>query len=299
MIVLAVATNKTILVKEFEQSLIKYNYQYEILGLGITWTGFDLKMKLYYNALKKLPKDEIVIVCDSYDVMFVQSSDVIQEKYNTLASNKVVIGLEPECYESICDKETTTICKIENNKHEYYKYINSGFIMGPANLLMDIFKFQLDTNQHDDQVGLGKWVKNNCNLCYFDYDFQFVFNYLDTSVNFKRLKIQITNNTMKIDKDITIDGIAPSVIHMPGQNNDLGKRSEMIRNFVLPNRKKLSVMYYVNLSFLRLCKKDRYYCGYWIIPVCFVIIILFVLFITSMKSKDKDKNILYVFGIKQ
>lgn len=299
MIVFAVATDKTILVKEFEQSLIKYNYNYEILGLGMTWSGFDLKMKLYYNALKKLPKDEIVIVCDSYDVMFVQSSKKIQERYNKLASNKVVIGLEPECYESICDKETTKVCNIDNKKHKYYKYINSGFIMGRADLLMDIFKFQLDTNQHDDQIGLGKWVKNNCNLCYFDYDFQFVFNYLDTSVNFKRLKIKITNDTMKIDKNITVDGINPCVIHMPGQSNDLGKRSEIIRTFVLPERKKLGTMYYLNLNFLRLCKKDRYYCGYWIVPVCLILLILFVLFIMSCKSEDKYKNILYIVGIRK
>lgn len=278
MIVLSIATDRNKYVIEFEKSLRRLGYRYELLGVGEKWEGFTTKMKLGMKKLLSLPPEEIVIMCDSYDIIFVQSPDTIMERYSTLAEGKVVIGLENITagfcnFSPICDSSVIKTCKIHNTAYPNFKYINSGFMMGPAKYIYDVYKFMMENKMKDDQLGLFHWVERNCNKCYFDYHLDFVFNYFVNS---------FINNSVRVDLDPKTKTVwvnrrsTPSCVHIPAHYLDMGHRSEKIRNFMFPDRTPVKKIEYVTEFYGKTCKPEFGYLGYW----WFILLILIVLLIT-------------------
>lgn len=286
MIVLTIATDKNKYVQEFENSLKRLGYSYKLLGLGTKWEGFVTKMKLFTEELSKLPENEIVIICDSYDILFIQSPEYILNKYNQKARGKVVIGLEnitPEfCnFSTICDKNIIKQCNINNPYFLNFNYPNSGFLMGPVSILKDIYKFMIVNKHKDDQFGLFKWIENNCNKCYFDYGIDFVFNYFIKTLSNKQLGVKLLNHQKK---EILVSNSKyqskPSCIHMPAHYLDFGFRSERIRNFLFPHRTRIKKIEYMNEMYFKTCKPEFAYFGYW---WPFFIVLLFIIIITAYK----------------
>ncbi len=119
----------------------------------------------------------------------------------------------------------------------------------------------------DDQKGLFAWIinNNNCHKCYFDYHLDFVFNYLYGSLN-----VQYINDKIKVSDDSY-----PCVFHFPMQPGDLGKRSEKVRNWILPRRPKVKQIEYFKEFYTKLCSSQCCYIGYywW----CFVLLIIILL----------------------
>lgn len=283
-LVLSLATERNQYVNEFEKSLRRLGYEYEILGLNHKWEGFKTKMKFYFDKLSQLKDDDIVIVCDSYDIVFLEKPGLCMKRYNELTKgrkNQVIIGLEDlidiHCYFSkTCDYNFLNECKKRNSIFPGYDYINSGFIMGPVYLVKDIFRFQLKNNETDDQVGLMKWVKNrNCKNCIFDYKLEFVLNYLPNFVKKNKDKIELKDKSIFVTNRKSNITTNPIALHFPNQKGDFGERTEYLRNRLFPERNKVPKIEYFKACYNSACSQDNVYIGIWL-PV---ILILFLIFI--------------------
>jgi len=265
MIIATVATSLNQYVEEYIHQLKKLKYNYRILGLNQPWKGFATKMKMYFEMLGSVSPDEIIVVCDSYDLLFLQDASTLLETYNRLAQNKVVIGLENinkhYCNISvICDPKVIEECKITNPYFEDFIYPNAGFIMGRAKDLRDIFQFMLDEKHTDDQYGLFQWIKRNCKKCYFDVHLDFVFNYTPEPFT-KKLNIKIQDGQLTVQ--YKTNKSSPCVVHMWAHYLDYGYRSERVRNALFPNRQQISKLKYLDEFYGKLCKPEFYYFGYW------------------------------------
>jgi len=217
--ILTVATDKNSYVDEWALSLEKFSFTenpsyfqksegfYKILGLGTKWKGFNTKMSEYLKELKTYEKNQIVVIVDSYDLLFLKDPRELLPLYNERADGKVVLGMESVCGAN-CDTEFIKTCKTR----EGY-FINSGFLMGPASILIDIFSYALDHGEGHDQLGLARFVAKNCDLFYFDYDHKFVYNWF-----------AFTNYKESI------------IIHMPFQTLDLGFRRKHMSKEIFPDR---------------------------------------------------------------
>lgn len=283
--VISIATEKKQFVKDFEKTLQNLGYQYEILGIGHIWKGWKTKMKLCRDKLATMKPNTITIVCDSYDLLFIQKPEEILKKYKKIANNKVLVGLENACPPN-CDSKVPEVCNFENPYYPNYKYVNGGFIMGPAYLLLDIYQHQLDNKIEDDQIGLGSWVKNNCNKVIPDYKFEIIANALPRSENspFRPGKVYTMSLELKIENNkIKFDESFPSVIHMVDQQGDLGVRSEKIRNHLFKNREKFGKLYYIGEDYKKACSASFYYIGYWV-PCIIILLLLIVLFCNKINK---------------
>lgn len=274
--VLTLATDRNKYVDEFEMSLIRLGYNYKLLGMGQKWEGFHTKMGFIKNELIHLNPNQLVIICDSYDLVFLQPPNVISNLYHKLAKNKVVIGLESIkdifCkFIDICIPETIEECKINNPYYPDFKYINAGFIMGKVKDILEIYTFMINNKFKDDQKALFTWVKQNCNKCYFDYHLDFVFNYMPEMFIEKKIKVEYLKNKIKVNKDSY-----PCAVHTPGQYLDLGLRTENLRNFLFPKRKNVSKIEYFKQCYKKSCTPEAHYVGYWWWLFFFVIIFIII-----------------------
>ena len=290
-LVLTLATDRTNYVKEFEHTLNKLGYEYKLLGLGKKWEGFRSKMKYTVEALEQLDPNELVIVCDSYDVLFLQTPDVIENRYRNLANGKVVIGLESIhdmfCnFIGICIPEVIEACNVKNPYYPEFKYINAGFMMARARDIYDIYKFMINNDFDDDQKGLFTWVMSNCSKCYFDYHLDFIFNHMPRILIEKNIQVDYKKNgTLLVNK-----GSTPCAVHIPGQYLDLGDRTESIRNFIIPNRQPIDKIEYFTQCYKKACTPEAYYIGYWWFFILIILILCIV--ITTQKIQEKSKHIL-------
>lgn len=286
MIVLTVATPKNQFVEEFEYQLQKLGYKYKVLGEGVKWKGFETKIELYDEVLSNMNPEKIVIICDSYDLLFLEGPGVIMEKYDKIAKGKVLIGLENISdlicrLSSICIPRMIEKCKIENKYYSHFKYINSGFIMGKAKDLKEIFNFMKENKHKDDQLGLISWVSENCDRVVFDY-------HLDIIANLLPYKIFNVNDDIFFeieDGKIKVGESFPSVIHFPGQSMDFGYRSENLRNMLIPGRSSKPRLEYFKEEYKNMCTKDSYhYMGIWG-PIILILILMIIITTSCTNSK--------------
>lgn len=235
MIVLGVATDKNKYVNEFELSLKKLGYRYEILGLGGEWSGFNTKMILLIERLKECKKDDIVVCADTYDLLFVRPESDLLDVYRRKAKDRVLIGADPVCVVN-CDPVSTIKCGWndgDNPRMGYCSrpYVNGGFIMGPSVILIEMYHYALEHGNNDDQIGISRYISKHCDRFVLDYTGEAVFNYC--------VSTWVTPHLWGLNLPKLVNGriegtdIIPCVIHMPYQPADLGWRSEQVRSLVL------------------------------------------------------------------
>lgn len=292
MLVISLATSKTKDFLEFLHTLKKFKYEYKIVGMNQKWKGLKMKIDYYLRELKELPLNKLVLICDSYDILFLQGPKALEDKYRTKANGKVVIGLENQTdtlcsFIPICDADVIKKCNIKNPYHSDFKYINSGFILGPVHILLDIFKHMKQNidNIYDDQQGLYLWVSDHCDQCYFDYNIDFVFNHMPITLISKQVNTKLENGTGKIK---VRDRSYPIVVHMPGQYLDVGYRSEKYRNFVF-NHKRVPTKKteYLSQGYKKACAPECFYIGYWWFIVLIILILICVYFTKFYNSTKR------------
>lgn len=72
--VITVATEHNGYIYALEQSVQRFGYELIILGMNMKWKGFGWKLNMILNFIDKLPKKEVFIVVDAYDVIFLRPS---------------------------------------------------------------------------------------------------------------------------------------------------------------------------------------------------------------------------------
>jgi hypothetical protein len=244
MIVVTVATERNSFLDEWEYTLKKLNYRYTIIGLGEKWEGFQTKNKVMNTFLKRLNPDELIVFTDSYDLLFLQSPNVLLKKYRKLCPNwELLIGYEQSCVKESCDYSYIKSCGFKE-----HNYLNTGFIMGKNKDVLKGYQHSIDNNITDDQRGWGNYLSKYCPKVYIDVNSEIVLNLFPEGF-ISNMTLNPIYKNFDIKNDILYnkdDKNYPVVVHIPIQDFDIGKRSETIRNALIPNREPINGIKYFN-----------------------------------------------------
>ena len=216
--VVTYATELNNFVKKWISSAEICDYDYTILGKGVKWSGWKQRTKAYLEFVQKLDPNQIVILCDAYDLLFVRSSTELHEIFLTF-NKGIIVSAEPNCCTGKMDEKKnkqnfTRICKERAPINNNFIYPCAGCVIGYAGLLVDLYYKILNNPFYtDDQSSLGDiWIKNP-DILTLDYESKMIGNIYKSDMKKKWL---FDNNNDLYDKNT---GNYPYVLHFPGSNN--------------------------------------------------------------------------------
>jgi len=138
--------------------------QLVVLGMGMKWTNYSLKIKLLMEYLETLKDDDIVCFIDAYDVLPTNNIVKLERQFvkfiNKNSEVKMIVG---------GGVIKNRIQKIGNDLVFEKSPINSGTYIGYVKQIKHIWSIVLEkTNISDDQVELIKYAKKNPKDIYID-----------------------------------------------------------------------------------------------------------------------------------
>ncbi len=217
-LVLAFANEKNILLSNLEKSLIKYKYNYKIIGEGKKWINFMTKIQTCYDYLQKV-KYDIVCIIDAYDVLACDYAHVLIKKFLQFKTD-IVVGAENDCGDN-CVPLDEYFQKNEKGRKEKrtYQYANGGFYIGYRTAILKMLRYVLDLEIGDDQIGIGKYFNSHPDNVTLDTEGDLVSNvnirstYCDTYFVENRVKNIKTNSY-------------PCFVHTPSIQFDFYRRMD-------------------------------------------------------------------------
>ena len=234
--VVCIATDMNLECRNFIATLKKYNYDYEIIGLGEKWEGFQMKITLVRDYLEKIKSNwdnTIIIYCDCYDSLFLREFET-----NYLPEEgKVIISSESGGH-ACSDLSNYRLYHNQENHptdSSEYCFCCAGFQIGHLNDMIPLYDklyeslqkqkdlikkgdIKISEQEINDQILLSEIVNLNPEKYILDVDA----HYCLTAHWWQRKNIHI-------DKDvITYQGKTPLAIHVAFMRSDTsGECKEM------------------------------------------------------------------------
>ena len=213
--VVTYATNVKDQLKNWELLVKHFNYDYTILGLGEKWNGWCQRTKAYLDFVRIQEPNQIVVLCDSYDVLIIDSPTNLHNKFIKMKKN-VIVSAEPQCCTGKMNLTKnkynfTNICKKRAPKHNQFIYPCAGCVMGYAKDLAIMYDMILHSKfDKDDQSALDNlWIKD-IKLFELDYKSNIFGNIYTSNFNleweFTKEKNSLTRKKYKT---------TPSILHFP------------------------------------------------------------------------------------
>lgn len=241
LLIFTVSTNETDGFKRYMQSAEAYGLSVNVLGMGETWEGGDMryrgggyKINLFRQALKPYQHDSslLVMFTDSYDVIFLGAKENIIQNFKTFNAS-IVFAAEVYCWPEkfLADSYPKT--------ESPYKYLNSGGFIGYAKQLYNLLSENRLKNKDDDQqyftrLFLDKDIreKYKIRLDHKATIFQCAsgatdhLKLIETSDNYYALNNEITGS-----QPLVLHGNGPSKLYLNSVGNYLSKaRSSSTNN---------------------------------------------------------------------
>ena len=120
---ITVATEKNIgYYSVLVESCKRNNIDLIVLGLGQKWTGFTMRLNLWLNYLNKLDDNEIVMINDAYDVIIIEDSLTIIDRFKKM-NKKVVFGSQEGFFTNLFFSKCFNTVLCCGNIIGYVKYI--------------------------------------------------------------------------------------------------------------------------------------------------------------------------------
>lgn len=235
--VVCVATSRNNWLNDWENSARQWNYDYQILGLGVEWKGFSTKQTLLLEFFERCDPSEVVVVVDAYDLIFAGPPEELQSKYNAFHT-PIVVGGEDTCILN-CHRHS---CPVNNND---YKYVNGGCVVGTVDALAAVYAYALAHSPHDDQIGIAKYMDEHCDQVAVDGNQSIVAN-LRSSDNLEC----VGGNRFRHVKT----GTMPVLVHMPFVYADFGKRCAKVKQHGIKHWEPPASLTYVTGYFSHLYK---------------------------------------------
>ncbi len=190
---------------------LQNGWEHVILGQGVKWESWQTRTKSYINYVSTLPENEVVVLCDAFDVLCLRSSDNFLEDFKSL-NRKIVIGAETCCIGNCVPPIQWWRNENMDSKNEC-KYVNGGLIAGEASALKLMYQWGLNQNIVDDQMALGSYTNKYPHDVWIDIDQVLFLNDPGASTIYKFNKY---NKNVKFPCGKTIK---PYFIHFPGFSN--------------------------------------------------------------------------------
>ena len=218
--IITLATSKTNAVDNFELSCKNNNLKYKILGLNEKFLGWRWRMKKYLNELKNYKDDDIILLCDSYDMLVQEDQTKIIQKFKALKKSVIISAemnllLPAELSQFDINPFFLSYNKFPKHKTSDYRYPCLGGVIGYKKKLEDLYQSMLSYNDknlkkecyYDDQCLFSYYYINNNKKFSLDYN-QSIFGNLSGSIN----RYQLKNKTLYNNKTNT----TPSLVHFQG-----------------------------------------------------------------------------------
>ena len=220
------------------RSLIRHKYSYEVVGFGKPFHGFQTKMENYLEGIRKHREaagpEAMIILVDGFDAICIKDSDKLYKAYKKKPRKMpIVMGAEVCCIDN-CDKgqlewyNTHNIMggkgTIESNlqpmfpgqagferflRSETPVFANSGFIMGPAENILEMLEGMIATGNFDDQLAAGAYLIKNQDKIDIDLE-----------------QLMMRNKLPSRDKFPDEDGTkGPAFLHYPGMRSEEDKET--------------------------------------------------------------------------
>lgn len=169
-------TNET---RIFIKTLEANGWEYEIIGLGETWKGFETKVEGYHKFLKSLPDNKLIVLSDARDVVCLRSNKAFLEGFNTFGK-PMVVNMEVFCDGKVevasdyIGGQCVSLTKYWKHhnivKMPLRKFVNSGLIAGRVSELRKWLSWTIENKLLDDQMALGSYMNAFPNRIAVDTD---------------------------------------------------------------------------------------------------------------------------------
>ena len=142
--IITLATSKTNAVNNFALSCENNNLKYKIIGLNEVFLGWRWRMKKYLNELKNYNEDDIIILCDSYDMLVQENELNIIKKFKALKKSVIISAemnllLPAELSQFGITPLSLTYNKFPKHKDSDYRYPCLGGVIGYKKNLEDLY----------------------------------------------------------------------------------------------------------------------------------------------------------------
>lgn len=226
----------------FKETLEKCGWEYLFIGEGEMWDGFKTKINGYYNCLLNLPSEKIVVLSDSRDVFCVRSPFYYMEHTKEILNTQILISTEMFLLGHMNWTENI-IEKYKSNDLNYFwqgipldkywnhygktdnlplrKYVNSGLISGKVENLLKAFKWIIEQNINDDQLGFSEYTNNFPELVSLDYNAK-ILHTSTFGVNGGLYDIEEQYKDSPTMSEIL--GMSSYFLHIPGINISKGQK---------------------------------------------------------------------------
>jgi hypothetical protein len=137
----------------FHESLRRFGFTPIVLGMGEHYGGLMTRPRKEREWLRAHPSDEVMIICDSWDLVFARSPVEIEEAFEQIRgggrlvwnAEKTFFPFDPAL--DFPDPGTP------------YRYLNSGFAVGPASAHLELLEsLNLDSIPDDHVNAAGQQV---------------------------------------------------------------------------------------------------------------------------------------------
>ena len=226
----------------FKKTLEKNKWEYKFIGDDVKWSGVKDKIIGYYKYLETLSENKVVVLSDARDVFCLRDSTLFVEKINNIIENKIIISAEMYLLGHMNwtkEQMEKQILKDPNffyqgvpldNYWLYYnktydlpmrKYVNSGLMVSRVKNLKNAFKWILDNNYVDDQLGIACYINKFPQLIYLDYNADF----LHSSTSFINGSLYNYDIQVKDAPTFTeLFGMSSYFLHLPGHLASKGQK---------------------------------------------------------------------------
>ena len=200
--------------RAFHESLKRFGFEAIVLGMGEHYGGLMTRPRRARNWLRGNQSMEIMIICDSWDIVFARSPEEIEKEFEAMRNgNELIWNAEktffPESGLIFPDPGTP------------YRYLNSGFAIGPAIAHLDLLEsLNLDEIPDDHIDASGKQVNPfEQPLVQAAFCKQVIPMGLDTECRIVQCLHAVTPEELDLTGDFirnTITDTHPMVFHMNG-----------------------------------------------------------------------------------
>lgn len=149
MIICCVATHSDRYFPSLQDSCKKNKCNLKVLGWGEKWKGFGMKYRLMEEFVNNIDNNEIIMFVDAYDVVILQDSRIIENKFKSL-NIPILFSIEPQpksLIEHYLSKKQFSTCQNQ--------FLNSGTYMGYCYAIKKFLsEIRCENDNCDDQINL-------------------------------------------------------------------------------------------------------------------------------------------------
>lgn len=211
--------------------------QIRVLGKNEPWQGWTWRCQQIVDALQQLDPRDLVIFCDSYDLLvFGSPSDF--ENVHRSCNCDILLGMDYACMEeAFLSIKPSCSGSLASDR---LLFVNGGGIMGWAKDLLQAYTY-IAKHHHDDQIGWYDYLQHHLprgTKVRFDEQNQMIFNFMfgdhkqpDKQGRTVAKYVEMLYNPWKSMRTVTEEHGRPCVkqqyplmIHTPGITADGGAR---------------------------------------------------------------------------